>query len=64
MEIMSACNVTEKLTEDSMHCFQCSGTNDVIYLIPYQRKVHIDVHMTSSRRHSAKVRVTIVDNSI
>ena len=31
---ISVCNATEKLAEHGIHCLPCSGTNEVIYLLP------------------------------
>ena len=34
VENISVCNVIEKLMEHGIHCLPCSGTNDVIDLLP------------------------------
>ena len=43
---------------------QCSEKYNVIDLLPYQLRVHIDVSMTLLRRHSAKVLSTTFGYSI
>ena len=63
-EIISVCNVIEKLTEHGIHCLQCSGTNDVIYMLQQQLRVHRDFNVTSLGCHSAMVLSTPVCNSI
>ena len=43
---------------------QCSEMDNVIDLLPYQLRVHIDVGVTLLRCHSAKVLTTTIGYSI
>ena len=43
VERLSVCYVTEKYAEHGLYYLPCSGTNDIIYLLPQQLQVHIDV---------------------
>ena len=42
----------------------CSDTNNVIDLLPKQLRVYIDITVTSSRRHYAKLLSTTVGGSV
>ena len=44
--------------------FLCSDTKDVIDLLQYQQRVHIDVNVTSLGHHLAKVQRTTAGKSI
>ena len=43
IERVSACNANENLMEHGLHCLPCYETNDVIYLLPKQVTVQINV---------------------
>ena len=61
---ISICNAIEKMAKHVMHYLPCSDTDDVINLLPKQLRVHTDVKLTSLRRQSANVLITIAGNSI
>ena len=60
-ERISVCNVTEKLAEQLCHALK-PMTSEICYY--GDLRIHIDVKLMSSRRHSAKVQNTTIGNSI
>ena len=43
VERISVCNVIEKFVQHGIHCLLCCGTNNIIYLLSKQPRVHTDV---------------------
>ena len=52
------------MAEHDVYCLPCSDNNDDINLLLQQLSHHINVTVTSSRQHSAKVLSTTLGNSI
>lgn len=62
VERISVRTVTEKLAQNGIYCLPCSAANDVIYLLPKQLWVYINVYVETSM--SANVLSTTVGSSI